>query len=75
MHDDLDMDYLSVVLQRRGTLLDTVSSTVGNSRTVCPRGRLLALVTAGGVAVYSLTRESHEFIVSSDLFTRSVFVI
>ena len=66
------MDHLSVVLQRRGPFLDAVSSALGYSRSVCPRGRLLALVTAGGVVVYSLTRDSREFILSSDPFTRSV---
>ena len=69
------MDFLSVVLRRRGTFEDVVSSAVGNSRSVCPRGRLLALVTAGGVVVYWLTGEGHEFVVSSDHFTRSVFII
>ena len=65
------MDYLPVVLGRGKPFLDTIGSSLGNSRSVCPRGRLLALVDdGGGVVVYSLTLEGRKTCISSGPFTR-----
>ena len=67
------MDYLPVVVGRKRPFLGDLSSSVGSSRSVCPEGRLLALVNGrGAVSVYSLTGDSSgECTVSSDTFTRS----
>ena len=67
------MDYLPVVLGRRRPFLDSVVSTPGISRSVCPQGRLLAVVNGrGAVTVYSLTRDTsgRECVLSSDSFSR-----
>ena len=63
-----------MVIGRGKPFLDVVTSSRGNSRSVCPRGRLLAHVKAGGiVAVLSLTLEGRQSVISSssDSFTRS----
>ena len=66
------MDHLPVVLGRGQPFLEAVSSSRGNSRSVCPRGRLLALVKARGeVAVHSLARECREAVIASGCFIRS----
>ncbi|CAI8051350.1 hypothetical protein GBAR_LOCUS28125, partial [Geodia barretti] len=66
------MDYLPVVLGRRRPFLGSAVSTPGISRSVCPQGRLLAVVSGrGAVTVYSLTRDTsgRECVVSSDSFS------
>ena len=67
------MEYLPVVLGRKRPFLEEICSASGESRSVCPRGRLLALVKSGGaLAVYSLVGESIESVISFEPYTRSV---
>ena len=64
---------LPVVLGRGRPFLGSAVSTPGISRSVCPQGRLLAVVSGrGAVTVYSLTRDTsgRECVVSSDSFSR-----
>ena len=65
------MDYLPVVVGRNQPFLEAVSHPQGSNRSICPRGRLVALVTPGGeIAVHSLVREHGDVIAAAGPFSR-----